>query len=104
MIVAGEASGDAHAAALVRALRERWLAAAALDVYEEEPLGPDSALYALDNIILMPHVAGLTAEAAEGMSLSAASQIVQALSGHCPQHILNPEIWPAAAARLKELT
>jgi D-3-phosphoglycerate dehydrogenase/microcystin synthetase protein McyI len=86
-------------AALVRALGERWIAAAALDVYEEEPLGPGSALYALDNIILMPHVAGLTAEAAEGMSLSAASQIVQALSGRCPKHILNPQIWPSAALR-----
>lgn len=86
-------------AALVRALGERWIAGAALDVYEEEPLGRSSPLYALDNIVLMPHVAGLTVEAVEGMSLSAARQILQALSGDCPPHILNREIWPAAAAR-----
>ncbi len=88
-------------APLVRALRERWIAGAALDVYEDEPMGPESPLYALDNIILMPHVAGLTMEAVEGMSLNAARQILQALAGDCPAHILNREAWPAAAARAK---
>ena len=86
-------------AALVRALGEGWIAGAALDVYEDEPMGPASPLYALDNIILMPHVAGLTMEAVEGMSLSAARQILQALAGECPPHILNRAAWPAAAAR-----
>ena len=86
-------------AALVRALGEGWIAGAALDVYEDEPMGPASPLYALDNIILMPHVAGLTLEAVEGMSLSAARQILQALAGECPPHILNRAAWPAAAAR-----
>lgn len=89
-------------AALVRALKERWIAGAALDVYEDEPMGPGSPLYALDNIILMPHVAGLTLEAVEALSLSAARQILQALSGTCPPHVLNREIWPAAAARARE--
>jgi D-3-phosphoglycerate dehydrogenase/microcystin synthetase protein McyI len=88
-------------AALIRALREKWIAGAALDVYEDEPMGPGSALYALDNIILMPHVAGLTMEAVEGMSLNAARQILQALVGDCPPHILNREAWPAAAARAR---
>ena len=88
-------------APLVRALRERRIAGAALDVYEDEPHGPASPLYALDNIILTPHVAGLTLEAVEGMSLSAARQILQALAGERPPHLLNPEAWPAAAARAR---
>jgi phosphoglycerate dehydrogenase-like enzyme len=88
-------------AALVRALREGWIAGAALDVYEDEPMGAGSPLYALDNIILLPHVAGLTLEAVEGMSLSAARQVLQALAGECPPHILNRAAWPAAAARAK---
>jgi D-3-phosphoglycerate dehydrogenase len=87
--------------ALVVALRERWIAGAALDVYEDEPMGPGSPLYALDNLILMPHVAGLTLEAVEALSLSAARQILQALRGECPPNILNREAWPAAAARAK---
>jgi len=88
-------------AALVRALREGWIAGAALDVYEDEPVGPGSPLYALDNLILMPHVAGLTLEAVEGMSMSAARQILQALAGECPPHVLNRDAWPVAAARAK---
>ncbi len=44
--------------ALVKALKERWIAAAALDVFEQEPLPPDHPLYELDNAYLTPHVAG----------------------------------------------
>jgi len=46
--------------ALVRALREGWIGGAGLDVYEEEPLPPDSPLWELDNALLSPHVAGFT--------------------------------------------
>jgi phosphoglycerate dehydrogenase-like enzyme len=45
-------------AALLRALREGWIAGAALDVFEREPLPPDSPFYDLENVILTPHVAG----------------------------------------------
>ena len=44
--------------ALVKALREGWIAAAALDVFEQEPLPPDHPLYELENAYLTPHVAG----------------------------------------------
>ncbi|MDR7435076.1 MAG: D-2-hydroxyacid dehydrogenase [Armatimonadota bacterium] len=44
--------------ALIRALREGWIAGAALDVFEQEPLPADSPLYDLENVILTPHVAG----------------------------------------------
>jgi phosphoglycerate dehydrogenase-like enzyme len=47
-------------AALIRALRERWIAGAGLDVFEHEPLSADSPLWSLDNVILSPHVAGIT--------------------------------------------
>ena len=47
-------------AALVDALRAGKLAGAGLDVFEEEPLPPTSQLWDLDNVILTPHVAGLT--------------------------------------------
>jgi lactate dehydrogenase-like 2-hydroxyacid dehydrogenase len=48
--------------ALVEAVRSGGLAGAGLDVFEEEPLGPDSELLALDDVVLTPHVAGTTNE------------------------------------------
>lgn len=47
-------------AALVRALKEEWIAGAALDVFQEEPLPPDSELWGMDNVILTPHISGGT--------------------------------------------
>lgn len=52
-------------AALVRALREGWIAAAGLDVFETEPPAPDHPLFALDNVVLTPHAAGNAFEGAE---------------------------------------
>ena len=48
--------------ALVKALKEKWIAGAALDVFEVEPLPKDSPLYELDNVFLTPHIAGLSDE------------------------------------------
>jgi phosphoglycerate dehydrogenase-like enzyme len=45
-------------AALVRALQERWIGGACLDVFEREPLPADSPLWAMENVILTPHVSG----------------------------------------------
>ncbi len=46
--------------ALIRALRERWIAGAALDVVTEEPLARTSPLWSLPNVLLTPHMSGLT--------------------------------------------
>jgi len=44
--------------ALIRALREGWIAGAGLDVTEEEPLPSESPLYSMPNVILTPHISG----------------------------------------------
>jgi phosphoglycerate dehydrogenase-like enzyme len=46
--------------ALIQALQESWIAGAALDVFEQEPLPPDSPLWKMDNVIISPHIAGFT--------------------------------------------
>jgi phosphoglycerate dehydrogenase-like enzyme len=46
--------------ALAQVLRARQIAGAALDVFEQEPLPPDSPLWDLDNLLITPHTAGLT--------------------------------------------
>jgi len=45
--------------ALIRALKEKWILGAGLDVFETEPLPPDSELWELDNVVITPHIAGL---------------------------------------------
>ena len=86
-------------AALVRALTEGWIRGAALDVYEAEPPVVDSPLYGLDNLIVTPHTAGLTADARRELALSAATQVLQALNGERPAHLVNPEVWEDVARR-----
>lgn len=88
-------------AALVRALKEGWIAGAALDVFDPEPPPPDSPLYQLDNLILTPHVAGITVEARRDLALSAATQILQVLRGERPPHLVNPQVWGQVQERLR---
>jgi phosphoglycerate dehydrogenase-like enzyme len=46
--------------ALIRALKEGWIAGAALDVFEQEPLPPESELWDMENVIVSPHISGGT--------------------------------------------
>ncbi len=48
--------------ALIHALTEKWIAGAGLDVTEEEPLPPESALFSLPNVILTPHISGVSTQ------------------------------------------
>ena len=66
-------------AALVGALKSGQVAAAALDVFETEPLPADSPLRGLPNLILTPHLGASTAEAQEGVGIEVAEQIRAAL-------------------------
>lgn len=47
-------------AALIKALKENWIAGAGLDVFEEEPLPEDSEFWRLENVVLTPHISGGT--------------------------------------------
>ncbi|MEH1884101.1 hydroxyacid dehydrogenase [Nostoc sp.] len=78
---------------LVVAIGEKWIAGAAIDVFEPEPPSQENPLYDFDNVILSPHLAGVTPEAAIAATLSAANQILQVLQGKKPPHIVNPEVW-----------
>ena len=72
--------------ALVRALREGWIGAAGLDVFEREPrLAP--GLAALTNVVLLPHLGSATVETRNRMAEIAARNVVCALRG---EPILNP--------------
>jgi len=73
-------------AALVRALREGWIAGAGLDVFATEPLPPDSPLWDMPNVLLTPHVAGAHARYHERATTLFAENLRRYLAG---QSLLN---------------
>ena len=69
--------------ALAWALKERLIAGAALDVYEKEPvIHPD--LFALENVLLVPHLGSGTTETRTAMADLAAENVIAVLSGRPP--------------------
>jgi lactate dehydrogenase-like 2-hydroxyacid dehydrogenase len=79
--------------ALVQALREGWIAAAALDVTDPEPLPPDHPLLALPNCIIVPHVGSATVTTRERMSVMAAENLLAGLRGERLPYCVNPEVY-----------
>ncbi len=79
--------------ALVEALRNKVIAGAALDVFEPEPSLDNNPLYQMSNVIVTPHLAGVTAEAVKRMAIGAAEQTLQVLKGERPPRLVNPEAW-----------
>ena len=79
--------------ALLEVLRNREIAGAALDVHAISPLPEESPFHHLDNVILTPHMAGITEDSMERVADRALFQARQILEGQRPQHLINPEIW-----------
>ncbi|MCK5772986.1 MAG: D-glycerate dehydrogenase [Thermoplasmata archaeon] len=77
--------------ALSKALRERRVHGAGLDVYEEEPkVYP--GLMDLDNVVLLPHLGSATEGTRIEMAMLASEGVMDVLSGRRPKHCLNPEV------------
>ena len=70
-------------AALVNALREGFIGAAGLDVYENEP-EVHPGLFDLDNVVLLPHLGSATVETRTAMAQLAARNVVEVLAGRAP--------------------
>lgn len=76
--------------ALARALREKWITAAGLDVFEHEPeVHPD--LLACENAVLAPHVGSASVATRTKMTLMAAENALAALAGQRPPNLINPK-------------
>ncbi|SHH74999.1 NAD(P)-dependent oxidoreductase [Pollutimonas bauzanensis] len=84
--------------ALITALQEKWIRGAALDVYARQPLQPDHPFFQLDNVMLTPHVGGMTAESSSAMSAGTVRQLLQMMAGERPEHLVNPQAWPGRRA------
>jgi glyoxylate reductase len=91
-------------AALYRALKEDWIAAAALDVTDPEPMPAGDPLMTLENCIVTPHIASASVATRSRMAMLAAEQLVQALTGEVPKNIVNREVlrkWRRKASDLR---
>lgn len=84
--------GVVDEAALIEALKSGRIAGAALDVFEPEPLPPDSPLFECPNLIMTPHVGAHTYEAILRMNMMAAESIVDFFSGRIPKHVVNTAV------------
>jgi glyoxylate reductase len=81
-------------AALVRALADRRIAGAALDVYEREPR-VEALLLRMSNVVLTPHIGSAVAELRESMAHVVVDNIIAVLEGRAPPNCCNPEIYGA---------
>jgi lactate dehydrogenase-like 2-hydroxyacid dehydrogenase len=77
---------------LVKALKERWIFGAGLDVYEYEP-DISEELKKLDNVILQPHSASATIETRTKMAIMAAENMIAGLKGEIPPNCVNKQVF-----------
>lgn len=73
--------GVVDEAALIAALRAGRIAAAGIDVFDDEPPAADHPFFGFDQVILTPHIAGLTAECGERMAISSVQNVLDFFAG-----------------------
>lgn len=78
--------------ALLKALKEGWIAGAALDVFEREPPEPSNPLLSLSNLIASPHIGWYAEDTRSSAAKKSAQEIVRILTGKRPLNIVNTEI------------
>ena len=76
-------------AALIEALKEKEIAGAGIDVFEQEPAGPDNELLHLPNVIATPHSAWYSEVAITTLQRKVAEEVVNVLQGNRPFHCVN---------------
>ncbi len=79
--------------ALYRALKEGWIAGAALDVTESEPIPSDDPLLGLENLIVTPHIGSASVGSRKGMAMLATRNLLAGVRGEPLIHCVNPEVY-----------
>ena len=81
-------------AALIDALLNKRIAAAGLDVFETEPLGPDHPFTRMPNVVLSPHCAWYSEESEFEIRTKATQNVVDVMQGRLPTYHVNREVSP----------
>ncbi|MFH1567771.1 MAG: C-terminal binding protein [Gemmatimonadota bacterium] len=84
--------GLVDAGALARALKEGWIAGAAIDVYEKEPPDPDFPLFGCPNALLAPHLGWYSEEANWSIREKVLEDFVRCIEGRPPRFLINKEL------------
>ena len=100
VIVNTSRGGTVDEAALVEALKQNRIKAAGLDVFEQEPPAADDPLFALDNVILSPHIGGGSEVALKETALAAARAVLAVLDGREPEYFINRDVAGRTRAQL----
>ncbi|HEY1225824.1 MAG TPA: NAD(P)-dependent oxidoreductase, partial [Ramlibacter sp.] len=78
---------------LLAALRAGRLGGAALDVHDKQPLTGSEAVFDAPNLLLTPHVAGITDTSMRAMSEGAIATVLALLRGERPSNVVNPQVF-----------
>lgn len=88
--------------ALINGIKSGKVAAAGLDVFENEPLSEQSELRQLDNVVLTPHLGASTVEAQESVGVEVARQMIEVLTGGMVRNAINmPSVDPKVLEELR---
>jgi glyoxylate reductase len=85
--------GVVDQSALVRALREGWIAGAGLDVAAVEPIPDDDPLLSAPNVVLLPHIGSASHATRERMAAMAIDNCLAGLRGERLPHCVNPQVY-----------
>lgn len=88
IIVNAARGGIVDESALAAALSAGRVGAAGLDVFDDEPPAKDNPLLAFDQVILTPHIAGVTQQAAERMAVSSVQNVIDYFAGQLDPHLI----------------
>ena len=83
--------------ALYDALQRKAIDAAATDVLAAEPVAASEPLLRLDNCLVLPHIASVTAEAQKAIAMAAVEEILRFSRGEALCHVVNPAALTIAA-------
>ncbi len=81
-------------AALIKALQEKWIAGAGLDVFEKEPIDSDNPLLKMDNVIVTPHCCSHSVASIKRLKTSVGQEAARVLTGCWPKNVVNKTVKP----------
>ncbi|MED4226616.1 D-glycerate dehydrogenase [Neobacillus cucumis] len=88
ILINGSRGKNIDEGALIKALKQKWILGAGLDVYEVEPIKEDNPLLTLQNVVTLPHIGSATKETRYKMAKLAIENIEKGLNGQTPPNLI----------------